>query len=173
MRYFFIGLLMVVSCSCGNTFYVVRHAEKAKPIAGSRVMDANNPPLTEAGMERALALKELLSGKNIRHFYSTNTIRTISTVQPLKEQSLQNTILLYSSKADSMDMFIRQLKAIKKGNVLVVGHSNTVDDIANKLCGYTVIPGDLKDNEYDNLFIIKRKGEKYQFKMEKYGKPSE
>lgn len=173
MRYLFFGLLLVFIGSCGNTFYIVRHAEKAKPTAGNMVMDVNNPPLTEAGKERALALKDVLSGKNVRHLYSTNTIRTISTAQPLKEQSGYTAIQLYSSKADSMDLFIRQLKMIKKGNVLVVGHSNTVDDIANRLCGSAVIPGDLKDNEYDNLFIIKRNGEKYQFKREKYGKPSE
>jgi phosphohistidine phosphatase SixA len=90
----------------------------------------------------------------------------------LKELFLNIQIQLYSSKPDSMDAFIRQLKAIRKGNVLVVGHSNTVDDIANKLCGKTVVPGDLKDNEYDNIFIVKRKGKDFVFKAEKYGEPS-
>ena len=47
----------------------------------------------------------------------------------------------------------------------------TVDDIANKLCGEKVVPGDLKDNEYDNLFIIKRKGNHFSFTGKKYGTP--
>ena len=167
-------LLLIFSLfllSCGNTFYIVRHAEKVMAKPGEKMMD-NNPPLTEDGQRRALALKQLLSGKNVKHFYSTNTIRTISTITPLKEQFLNTAIQIYSSKADSMDNFIQRLKSIKKGNVLIAGHSNTVDDIANKLCNQTVIPGDLKDNEYDNLFIVKRKGSKFVFKKTKYGAPS-
>jgi phosphohistidine phosphatase SixA len=158
--------------SCGNTFYIVRHAEKVTAKPGEKMMD-NNPPLTEDGQRRALALKQLLSGKNVKHFYSTNTIRTISTITPLKEQFLNTTIQIYSSKPDSMDAFIQLLRSIKKGNVLIAGHSNTVDDIANKLCGKTEISADLKDSEYDNLFEVKRKGNKFTFKRTKYGAPSE
>ena len=66
---------------------------------------------------------------------------------------------------------LQAFKEIRKGNVLIVGHSNTVDDIANKMSGQTVVSGDLKDNEYDNLFIIKRKGKGFVFKAEKYGAP--
>lgn len=72
-----------------------------------------------------------------------------------------------------MDMFIKKLKAIKKGNVLVVGHSNTIDDIANKLCGKTVVPGDLKETQYDNLFVVRRKGKKFVFTNKKYGASTE
>jgi len=40
------------------------------------------------------------------------------------------------------------------GNVLVVGHSNTVGDVVTRLgAGETVKVG---DNEYDNLFIVLR-----------------
>ena len=170
MRYFIL-VLSVVLFSCGNTYYIVRHAEKAKGIDPATMMTATDPPLTLEGQERALKLKEMLSGKNIRHFYSTNTLRTISTARPLKELFLNTSIRLYSSKPDSMDAFIQQLKTIRKGNVLVVGHSNTVDDIVNKLIGKTVVAGDLKDNEYDNLFVVKRKGKGFVFKAEKYGAP--
>jgi len=169
---FIVLVLSVFLFSCGNTFYIVRHAEKAAGIDPQTMMSLTDPPLTIEGQERALKLKEMLSGKNIRHIYSTNTLRTISTAKPLKELFLNVPLKIYSSKADSMELFIQQLKAIKKGNVLVVGHSNTVDDLANKLCGTSVIPGDLKDNEYDNLFIIKRNGNKFSFKREKYGSPS-
>lgn len=68
-----------------------------------------------------------------------------------------------------MDQFIALLKSIKKGNVLVVGHSNTIDDIANKLCNKTVVTGDLDEKEYSNLFVIKRKGKKYIFSRKQYG----
>jgi len=171
MKYLFPLIILVLTSSCSNTFYIVRHTEKATGIDPQTMKTFTDPPLTMEGQERALKLKEMLGGKNIRHFYSTNTLRTISTARPLKELFLNTSIQLYSSKPDSMDAFIQLLKTIRKGNVLVVGHSNTVDDIANKLSGKTVVPGDLKDNEYDNLFIIKRKGKGFVFKAEKYGAP--
>jgi phosphohistidine phosphatase SixA len=167
----FILLFLVFLCSCGNTIYVVRHVEKETGIDMATMKPLSDPPLSLAGQERALKLKEILGSKNIKHIYSTNTLRTISTAKPLKELYLDMPIIIYSNKPDSFALFIQQLKNIHKGNVLVVGHSNTVDDIANKLCGKTVVPGDLKDNEYDNLFVIKRKEKGFVFKAEKYGVP--
>lgn len=171
MRYFIL-VFSVVLFSCGNTYYIVRHAEKATGIDPATMKTATDPPLSFEGQQRALKLKEILSGKNVKHIFSTNTLRTISTAKPLKELFLNMPIRIYSSKPDSMDAFIQKLKTIRKGNVLVVGHSNTVDDLANKLSGKKVVPGDLKDNEYDKLFVIKRKGKKFVFKAEKYGAPS-
>jgi len=171
MRILYLGFTLLLF-SCSNTIYVVRHAEKATGIDPATMKSHTDPPLTPEGEERALQLKQLLGGKDIRHIYSTNTTRTISTARPLKELYLGMTIHIYSSKPDSMNAFIEKIKAIRKGNVLVVGHSNTIDDIANKLAGKTVVAGDLKDNEYDNLYILKRKGATYFFKNEKYGAPS-
>jgi len=170
MRYILsISLLFLVSCS--QTIYVVRHAEKETGIDMNTMKPAADPPLSAEGDLRALKLKEILAGKDIKHIFSTNTTRTISTARPLKELYLGMPIQIYSSKADSMDAFIARIKSIKKGNILIVGHSNTIDDIANKLAAATVVPGDLKDNQYDNLFILERKGSKYKFTNEKYGAP--
>lgn len=155
--------------ACGNTIYIVRHAEKEPVPAGSSQMMANNPPLSEAGKERSFALRDRLRHERIRYIFSTNTTRTVSTAQPLNDLLGSTHIEIYSSKKDSADFFISQLKSIKKGNVLVVGHSNTIDDIANKLCGETVVPGDLDEKEYSNLFVVKRKGLKYVFKRKQYG----
>lgn len=171
MKYLFSLIILVFAASCGNTFYIVRHAEKETGIDPATMKPATDPPLSLQGQERALKLKEMLSGKNVRYIFSTNTLRTVSTAKPLKELFLDMSIQLYSTKPDSMDAFIQRLKTIRKGNVLVVGHSNTVDDVANKLSGQTVVPGDLKDNEYDNLYVIKRKGKGFVFKAEKYGAP--
>ncbi|MBI5373608.1 MAG: histidine phosphatase family protein [Sphingobacteriales bacterium] len=155
--------------SCGNTIYIVRHAEKEPVQAGAAGMMASDPPLSEAGRVRAYALRERLRHEHVTLIFSTNTTRTLSTAQPLNEMLGRTKIELYSSKKDSMDLFINRLKQVKKRNVLVVGHSNTIDDLANKLCGKTVVPGDLKDTEYDNLYIIKRRGRSYSFKSGKYG----
>ena len=80
---------------------------------------------------------------------------------------------IYNPKKDSVETFYQKLKSIKKGNVLIMGHSNTLDDIANALAGKTVVEGDLKESDYDNIFIIKRKGNKMNFKRITYGAPTE
>jgi|CXWL01.1.fsa_nt_gi broad specificity phosphatase PhoE len=166
-------LALLIFSSCGNTFYIVRHAEKARPLAGMSAMEASDPPLSDSGQLRAIQLREALKNHNIQYIFSTNYKRTISTAQPLNELRGVTRIEIYSAKKDSTDAFIKKLKLIKKDNVLIVGHSNTVDDIANMLCGSTVVPGDLKDAQYDNLFVVKRKGSKYVFTGRKYGTPTE
>src|SRR5690242_8767846 len=155
MRNLLILILIVFLCSCGNTIYVVRHAEKATPMGNS-----TDVPLSAEGEKRALALKETLKDKKIELIYSTNTIRTRSTAQPTADQ-FGLTITTYGPRPDSA--FINLLKGSKK-NTLVVGHSNTIDDIANMLTGTTAVAGDLKDSEYDNLYVIKRKGKRFVFK---------
>ena len=166
-------LLSLVLFSCSNTIYVVRHAEKASGIDMASMKPSTDPPLTIEGEERALALKQILGSKNVKHIFSTNTLRTTSTAKPLKELYLGMPIQIYGSRPDSMNTFIQRIKAIKKGDILIVGHSNTIDDIANKIAGSTVVPGDLDESIYDNLFILKRKGDKYVFTNGKYGKPSQ
>jgi phosphohistidine phosphatase SixA len=163
MRYLLILLAAFIFCSCGSTIYVVRHAEKA-PQAGNN----SDVALSTEGQQRAQTLKSRLANEKIEQVYSTNTIRTKSTAQPTADH-FGLSINTYGPRPDTA--FINLLKASKK-NTLVVGHSNTVDDIANMLIGQTVVAGDLKDSEYDNLYIIKRKGDKFVFKGEKYGASS-
>ena len=78
--------LMTISCTSTSRIYVVRHAERGTPAPGSN-MAANNPPLSEAGEQRAQALKGLLQDKKVAYIFSTNTVRTMSTAQPLSTYS--------------------------------------------------------------------------------------
>jgi len=152
--------------SCSRTVYVVRHAEKVASTDSGAKMMANDPPLSEAGKVRAIVLKDELGNKHIKHIYSTNTIRAMSTAEPLS-QAMKIKVESYSN----IDSLVNLIK-ITTGNILVVGHSNTVDDIVNKLCGKTKISTDLKDPEYDNLFVLKFRGKKIIFSRRKYGYPS-
>ncbi|WP_315816345.1 histidine phosphatase family protein [Paraflavitalea speifideaquila] len=139
--------LALLVTSCGHTYYVVRHAEKAVPSAGTTMSTPNDPPLSDAGEQRAQALREVLKDKKIEYIFSTNTVRTKSTAEPLR--SLRSlSIQTYGPVPDSA--FIRQLKGLKY-NTLIVGHSNTVDNIVNGLTNGSTIPADLQDSEYDNL----------------------
>lgn len=149
-------------CSCSRTtFYIVRHAEKATAAPNM----SSDVELTEEGKQRAQRLKEMLQDKNIGSIFSTQTIRTTSTAKPLSEAT-GVPVVIYNHR-DTMDKFIARVKAIDKKNVLIVGHSNTVDDLVNKIMNQQLLT-DLPETAYDNLFVVKRKGKKYSFENRKY-----
>ena len=154
----FLPVLLLILASCSHSYYVVRHAEKATQAANM----SSDVPLSDKGKERAEALKEILKNKKISYIFSTNTIRTRTTAQPLADQ-LGLKIETYGPVPDSA--FINKLRSIKK-NVLIVGHSNTVDDIVNMLCKRKEVSGDLPDSAYSKLFIVTVKGKKTSFKEE-------
>ena len=165
-------LFLIIFSSCSSVkYYIVRHAEKETASVGTTMSTPNDPPLSAAGRVRAIELREAIRGKRIRYIFSTNTIRTISTVQPFNELRGATHIEIYNTK-DSLDQFIQKLKEIRKGNSLIVGHSNTVDDIVNKLCGEIKVPNDLPDSEYDNLYIVTKKGKHFKFENKTYGTPT-
>jgi 2,3-bisphosphoglycerate-dependent phosphoglycerate mutase len=141
--------------SCSHTYYIVRHAEKANQESNM----SSDVPLAAAGTQRAEALREILKHKKLGYVFSTNTIRTRSTAQPTAD-FFHLAIEAYGPRPDSA--FIALLRS-KKKNTLVVGHSNTVDDLVNMLCGKKEVSGDLPDTEYNKLFIVKKKGKKLTF----------
>lgn len=164
-------LLCTILTSCSHTYYVVRHAEKAVPSAGITMSTPNDPPLSVAGELRAGDLKEALKDQKIALIFSTNTVRTRSTAEPLR---IYEGLVLetYGPVPDSA--FIRQLTRLRS-NTLIVGHSNTVDDIVNGLCGRTVLANDLPDSEYDNLFVVRYRRflhTRISYEPRKYGAPS-
>jgi len=163
MKYLFYAFLLMITACSSNRYFVVRHAEKTILTKDSANMMMSNPPLSEAGKVRAFVLRDALAGKRIKYIYSTNTIRSIATAEPLSQQ--KNIKIEFYNNTDSLVSFLKSVK----GNALIVGHSNTVDDIVNKLCGKIMMPEDLKDFEYDNLFILKGKVGKMHFTRKKYG----
>ena len=161
---FILAVLFLLSCKT-TTYYIVRHAEKETPTAMSNTTMTSDVPLSEAGKQRAEALKEILQNENIKHIYSTNFVRTKSTAQPLAD-TIHVPVEIYDPKDPA---FISKLKSLD-GNVLIVGHSNTVDDLVNELSGKKEINGDLPDTEYGDLFIVKKKGSKITFEKKHFGK---
>ena len=160
----FVFALILTSCS--HTYYIVRHAEKAVPSAGTTMSTPDDPPLSEAGTKRAEALKEALKDKQVKNIYSTNTKRTRLTAEPLSASS-GLTIQTYGPRPDSL--FINKLKMLST-NTLIVGHSNTVDDVVNGLLNQNKLT-DLADSEYDNLFVVRYKnffGKRIKYERRKY-----
>ncbi len=168
MKVLILVLLIVISITVNcQTYYIIRHAEKAQAGSGIVMATPDNPPLSNRGAERAILMKDLLKDKHIRYIFSTNTIRAISTAKPLSG-AIKVKIKIYD-KPDKA--FINMLKALHN-NTLIVGHSNTVDDIVNALCNAENVHGDLPDSQYDNLYVVKIVGKKVSFQAMKYGKPS-
>ena len=146
-------LFLVVLLSCkSTTYYISRHAERAGAMS-------NDPALSPEGEKQAQDLKNYLQGKKIKAIYSTNYIRTKSTAQPTSEL-FGVPVKIYNPAQHNV--LIDSLKAFNNVNVLVIGHSNTVDDIVNGLTGATTM-GDLAESEYGNLFIVKKKGSSYSY----------
>lgn len=171
MRYFLLILLLAATQVQAQTFYVVRHAEKELADSNARSMQAD-PPLSKTGKQRAQDLKAWMQGKGLTQVYSTNYERTRATVQP-SAAAAGITIQLYSPRPDSTNALIERLHQLDaKAVVLIAGHSNTIDDLANKLTGRTVVPGDLPETEYNNLYVIRKEGEGYSFTALKYGEPA-
>jgi phosphohistidine phosphatase SixA len=153
--------VLFVLAGCSHDIFVVRHAEKQ---VGSMVDNSADPPLTEAGEKRAIALRDRLSNEKIRSVYSTAKRRTVATAQPTADW-FKLPVQTYDSISSN---FFQKLKSGKK-DVLVVGHSNTVFRIVNGLVGDSVA-AELGDMEYDKLFIVTGHGNHYRLVTETYGK---
>jgi len=161
MKAFCIVLLIaLVITGCSHSYYVVRHAEK-----GSSATNPSDPPLSSEGEKRAEALKEELKRNKIQKIFATSTQRAMATARPL---GVAAGVLIENYGPLPTQEFLQQLKAQKK-NVLIVGHSNTVDDIVNGLSGKIELQ-DLPDTEYDNLYIITYKGKNVKVQKKKYGR---
>jgi broad specificity phosphatase PhoE len=155
-------IFAVFLISCKTTkYFIVRHAEKET----TNTM-TSDVPLSEAGKQRALALKDLLRNEKLSQIYSTNYIRTKTTAQPLAD-ALALAIQTYNP---SDSAFVKRMRSIPNANILIVGHSNTVDDLVNNISGERLIAGDLPDTQYGDLFIIRKKGTKIKYEVKHFGK---
>lgn len=133
--------LVVFTATAGPTIFFVRHAEKAT--TGGDDMD-----ISEAGRARAESLATVLKDAEISAIYTTEFKRTQQTAAPLaKAVHLEPTVISAKDRA----ALIAKLHA-SSGNVLVVGHSNTIPELLKTL-GITT-PVNIGDNDYDNLFAL-------------------
>lgn len=140
--------LLLAACSPKQepkTVYIVRHAEKQ--------LVGDDPELSVAGTARSKKLAQILEGKDIQHIFSTNTIRTKATAQPLAHAK-GLTIEIYDTK--NHDDLVRELRE-RTGNILVVGHSNTINHLANYFVGSGEKYSELQDIEYDFIFEVELK----------------
>lgn len=150
-----ISLLGFVSIACGcareTHIILVRHAEK---VVGNGA-DPHDPSLREPeGPARAQALKDVMDGMKLGHVFSTDFIRTRETAAPVATAAGLS-VELYSN--DTLDAFCERLLSVRRGDVLVVGHSNTIGQVANNLMRFVPdapVTGLIPDDNYDTLLIV-------------------
>jgi phosphohistidine phosphatase SixA len=136
-----------------STIFVVRHAERADAGTAAATMTGADPDLSAAGTVRAGALATMLKDAGITAIFATQFRRTQQTAAPLAT-ALGVTVATIPS-GDTAGL-LAKVKAAP-GNVLVVGHSNTLPEVIRGLgVGTPVI---VAESEFDNLFIVTR-GEK-------------
>jgi len=121
---------------------LVRHAERAGP-------SADDPGLTEVGSERAAELARLLGDAGITRIHSSDTRRTRETGRPLSDR-LGIPIETFDHR--DLEAFAARLRALP-GRHLVVGHSNTTDELSELLGGASYGPI-VEEWEYDRLYLL-------------------
>jgi phosphohistidine phosphatase SixA len=136
-----------------TTVYLVRHAERAAE-------PQQDPPLTEQGVARSQALARLLSTAGIKGILTSQATRTKLTAEPLatKLGITPTALALKVSPTNPRQITEESTKeTVDKilsagGNVLVVGHSNSIPDVI-KMLGGDVAPA-IDEKKFDDLFIV-------------------
>lgn len=148
MKHYFLlfsFLLILSACTAQNspkTIYIVRHAEKQ--------LEGQDPELAYVGEVRAKKLAQILEKEGIKRVLSTDYKRTRNTAQPTAAAA-GLVVEYYDPK--SQETFVSDLRS-SEGNILVVGHSNTVSQLANAFIDEGEKFADLTDLEYDFIYIV-------------------
>lgn len=142
---------VIVSCHrpqpSSTTVLIVRHAEKAS--------DAEDSPLTEAGIERARALVRVAADAGVSTIYSTQFKRNRETAQPLAERlgiAITEVPVNLQNPGDYGKTLASDIVSKHPGQtVVVVGHGNTIASTVEGLTGRAASLGDI---QYSDLFVI-------------------
>ena len=122
--------------------FIIRHADR----------DGQADDLSAPGNIRATELKRVLSPAKIDSIYSTNFTRTKKTAKPLAIQ-MGLPIKIYSDVPTIINQVIAKCKGKR---VLIVAHSDTVDDLIRQ-CGCNPPPSidpNMPSTQFDNLFMV-------------------
>lgn len=150
--------LLMAGSAAAQTVIVVRHAEKVPD--GSA-----DPALTEAGQARALALSQVLADAGLTRVLSTPLTRTRETGRPAAEAA---GLTVTELSGGAVAPFVEAVRAGSPDDVfLLVGHSNTVDKIAQALGDPH--PETLTDCDYDRLVVLTLDGDQTHVVRGRYG----
>ena len=129
------------AAQAADTVYVMRHLQKA---AGE------DPPLTEEGAILAKMVAAMFGGLDfgIKSVFATRTRRAQQTGEPLAK-FVGVPVTLYDPR--NVPALVEAVKAVS-GNVLIVGHSNTVPDLVAAFGGAK--PPPLTESDYGTIYQL-------------------
>jgi broad specificity phosphatase PhoE len=147
MKRFTILLLLSAFLASGaaaqSTIFIVRHAERAEN-------GGTDPDLSDLGRTRAATLANMLKDAGISAIYVTELKRTQQTAAPLAKMLHLDLTIVPAKDSPALLAKVRN----STGNLLVVGHSNTIPDLIK---GFGIAtPINIAENDYDNLFVLMR-----------------
>jgi broad specificity phosphatase PhoE len=150
MRYKLIGIVPIILFSFSalppahaqEVVYLIRHAEQ--------VLDVEDPPLTEAGHQRAKAWAAVLRDAGIKVVYTSKKRRTKQTGESIA-QAL-NIPLETMSRRDVAGLVDRLRTRHPDDAVLIVSHSRTIPKLLSELGHWDDVT--IEPDDYDNLFIV-------------------
>jgi len=139
------------AAAADQVIFLVRHAERADAPGAPPLppgTPANDPPLSAAGNERAKKLAALLASADVRHIFTSELERARQTAAPLADKVKIKAVTVSAGKPEAL---IEQVGK-SSGNVLIVGHTNTVPELIKRLGVKTPIA--IPESEFDNLFVV-------------------
>jgi broad specificity phosphatase PhoE len=142
-----IAPVLIAAPALAQTVVIVRHGEKAAP--------SGDPDLSPAGQARAQALAQSLAGARLALVLATPLKRTQQTGLPAAQAAgvvVVPVVFDGGDAAHAQRVAAQARKAPADATVLIVGHSNTVADIARALGDPA--PETLTDCDYDKMTII-------------------
>ena len=131
------------SCAPTATVYIVRHAERAN--------DTDTTSLSAEGLRRADKLSQRLAGVAFDTIYVTPYTRTRQTAQPTAQSK---GLPLTQYPVSPVAKLTSRIRTFRNKSALVVGHSNTVLEIARDL-GARPARQKIEHADYANLLIVK------------------
>lgn len=161
-----LSLLLAASPALAQTVVIVRHGEKVSP--------DGDPDLSAAGQARAQALAVSLAEAEVSMVLATPLKRTQQTGQPAADAAGLKVVPIAldgGAAAHAQRVADAARKAPAGATVLIVGHSNTVTDIARALGDPA--PETLTDCDYDHMTVIQLGGAAPKAIHARYGAPTQ
>ncbi|MEJ8568610.1 winged helix-turn-helix domain-containing protein [Elongatibacter sediminis] len=122
--------------------YILRHTEQTD-------WESEDPGLSGAGIARANYWKTVLQHVEFERIFTTDFTRNIQTADILASDSGLELEYYYPLSFD----VLKFLNTIRGQQVLIIGHSNTIPDMINRLIGETRYPP-MSHLDYEQLFLI-------------------
>ncbi|HXW08612.1 MAG TPA: phosphoglycerate mutase family protein [Vicinamibacterales bacterium] len=151
MKVLLAAMMLAVSVpgvSAQGAVFLVRHAERADMGTAAAATMSPDPELSPTGHQRAESLAAMLRDARVTAIFASEFKRTQQTAAPLAKALGLDVTTVKSNEPHRLLQLVRAAT----GNVLVVGHSNTVPDIIQGLGVSDRVT--IAETEYDNLFVV-------------------